>query len=341
MPELPYDVLLPPARPANVRARRTPAVRGRRFLLLSLLLLLLLAAPLACGGPSSGGSASGGTRDRVLTIGAIPDQDPEKLQRLYGTVAEYLSAELGVEVRYRAVTDYTAAVSLFRTGDLQMVWFGGLTGVQARQQTPGSIPVAQRDIDGSFHSLFLGHTGSGLRPVSDVAGLAELKGRRFTFGSRSSTSGYLMPASFLLEAGIDPEGDDPATGFAGRPGYSGSHDKTIDLVTSGSFDAGVVNEQVWKTRLQRGTVDTSKVEVLFRTPAYADYHWLVGPTVEEEFGPGFAARIGQAFFDLDAARPSDAAVLDLFGARQFVPTTPAAYDQIEATARRLGLLTGS
>src|SRR4051794_40574611 len=104
MSELPHAFTAPRHRPADMTDRRTPAVRGRRFL--PLLFLLLLTTPLACGaGTSAGGSD--GTRDHVLTIGAIPDQDPEKLQRLYGTVADYLSSKLGVQVRYRAVTDYT------------------------------------------------------------------------------------------------------------------------------------------------------------------------------------------------------------------------------------------
>jgi phosphonate transport system substrate-binding protein len=316
-----------------VTPRRSPAVRGHSILFL---LLLLPALLVGCGSASSSAGGSAGSSDHVLTIGAIPDQDPEKLQRLYGTVADYLGSKLGVPVRFRPVTDYTAAVSLFRTGDLQLVWFGGLTGVQARLQTPGAVPLVQRNIDSSFHSLFLGHVGSGLAPVSDVGGLSELKGRRFTFGSRSSTSGYLMPASFLLQAGVDP-----ATGFTGQPGYSGSHDTTIDLVTSGSFDAGAVNEQVWNSRLAKKTVDTAKVQVLYRSPAFSDYHWLAGPTIEQEFGAGFHQRISQAFLDLDPSRSPDAAVLDLFGATGFVPTTASNYDQIEATARQLRLISPS
>ena len=269
-----------------------------------------------------------------MTIGAIPDQDPQKLQRLYGSVADRLSALLGVPVDYKPVTDYTSAVSLFRTGDLQLVWFGGLTGVQARLQTPGAVPLVQRDIDGNFHSLFIANTSAGLQPVTDVAGLTELEGTRFTFGSQSSTSGYLMPAYFLDQAGVDPQ-----RGFASEPGLSGSHDKTIDLVTSGSFQAGAVNEQVWETRLAAMTIDTSKVEVLFRTPPYHDYHWVLGPTAIETFGADFAERVSAALRGLDPEKPEDAQVLELFGAKRFVTTNAANYTQIEEIGRQLGLVT--
>ena len=138
----------------------------------------------------------------VLRIGAIPDQKPEKLNRLYGLVANELSKQLGVPVQYVPVTNYAAAVSAFRTGNLDLVWFGGLTGVQARLQKPGAQVLAQRDIDASFHTIFIANTKSGLKPVTNVKGLSQLKGKRFTFGSDSSTSGRLMPEYFLGQAGV-------------------------------------------------------------------------------------------------------------------------------------------
>ncbi|MEK9632128.1 MAG: PhnD/SsuA/transferrin family substrate-binding protein, partial [Synechococcus sp.] len=93
--------------------------------LLSLALVLLLA-------PVAPALAS-----QVLRISAIPDQNPERLNRLYGLLAKELSDQLGVPVKYKPVVDYGAAVTGFRRGDLDLVWFGGLTGVQARLQTPG------------------------------------------------------------------------------------------------------------------------------------------------------------------------------------------------------------
>ena len=295
--------------------------------------MLVLAVLAGCSSRESATSGTAGPP--TLFVGAIPDQDPQQLQRLYGLVADRLSRALGVPVVYRPVTDYTAAVSLFRTGDLQLVWFGGLTGVQARLQSPGALPLVQRDIDSSFHSLFVANRTAGLAPVVDVAGLSELAGRRFTYGSQSSTSGYLMPASFLTQAGVDPQ-----RGFAGEPGFSGSHDKTIDLVTSGTYEAGAVNEQVWKSRVAAGTVDASRISVLYRTPAYSDYHWLLGAGAQEQFGPGFAEKVTRAFQDLDPAVPEDAEVLELFGAERFVPTSADSYREIEQVGRQLGLITG-
>ncbi|PLZ34964.1 phosphate ABC transporter substrate-binding protein, partial [Fischerella thermalis WC542] len=88
--------------------------------------LLLILLPLAACSDASQTSAV--KKVQPLVTGAIPDQDPEKLQRQYTKLAAYLQKELGVPVEYKPVTDYTATVTAFKVGDLDLVWFGGLTG---------------------------------------------------------------------------------------------------------------------------------------------------------------------------------------------------------------------
>lgn len=269
---------------------------------------------------------------RTLKISAIPDVAPDRLVQINGTMATYLSKALGVKVEYVPVNDYPAAVSLFRTGDLDVVWFGGLTGVQARLQTPGSTLLAQRDIDDDFHSVFIVNTSVKVPAIDSVAKLAFLKGLRFTFGSESSTSGRTMPEYFLSEAGLDSDKD-----FAGPPGYSGSHDKTIDLVQAGTYEAGALNEQVWNNRRAAGTVDLTKVAVVFRTPGYRDYHWIAGPDTDARFGAGFTAKIKDALLKADGDTDGQR-VLSLLGAKKFIPTDPANYKEIEKIGRKLGLI---
>jgi phosphonate transport system substrate-binding protein len=239
-----------------------------------------------------------------------------------------MSQALDLEVSYEPVTDYAAAVSLFRTGDLDLVWFGGLTGVQARLQTPGAVPVAQRDIDTEFHSIFVVNAASDLAPSDDLTPLA---GRRFTYGSETSTSGRLMPAYFLQEQDVDPQG------FPGGPGFSGSHDATLALVASGTYEAGVLNEQVWKSRSAEGAVDPAVV-LYARTPAYHDYHWLLGPNAVDRLGADLPGRLTDWFTGLTPENPDDAEVLDLFGAGSFIETEASNYEQIETIGRDLGLI---
>ncbi len=291
----------------------------KTLFLLSIILLLLA------------GACTSQTADvEPFVIGAIPDQDPEKLQREYSKLAEYLSETLEVPVEYQPVTDYSASVSAFRVGDLDMVWFGGLTGVQARLQVDGAEALVQRDIDEAFTSVFVVNNSTGLAPISSVAELEVLKDRTFTFGSESSTSGRLMPQAFLSEAGVSL--DD----FEGEPGFSGAHDTTLELVEAGSFEAGALNSAVWYSRVESGEVDLDQVTLLFETPPYHDYHWVIRPDLTERYGDDFPQRVIDAFLQLDPNNADHAEILDFFSAERFIVTENDNYLQIEAVGRDIG-----
>lgn len=300
------------------------AVDRRTFLLGSAGLVMLTGC-----GPDDGAEQTSGP----LGISAIPDQDPELLNRLYPAVAERFALATGLKVAYKPVTSYTAVVRAFEIGDIHLAWMGGLTGVQARERVQGATAIAQRDIDVNFHSLFIANKSAGIAPFDDAEGLRALAGHTFTFGSETSTSGRLMPEYFMRQGGFD------LSGLLGSPGFSGSHDATLEAVATGSYESGALNEQVWNSTKEAGEVDLAGVTVIWRTPGYADYHWLARPDLDSAFGDGTAKAVKDMLFGLDAANPQDAKILELFGAESFVPTRNSNYDRIEQIARDLGLLT--
>lgn len=284
---------------------------------------------MAVAGLLAAAGCSNNSDSDSLVIGAIPDQDPELLARNYDLLADYLAEQLDRDVEFQPVTEYNAAVTAFRVGDLDLVWFGGLTGVQARLQTDGAEALAQRDIDAEFTSVFIASAATDLEPVDDLTGLSELAGRTFTFGSDSSTSGRLMPQHFLSEAGV--ELDD----FDGEVGFSSSHDHTIDLVEAGTYEAGVLNSQVWESRVEEGTVDESEVQVILETPTYYDYHWVAGPDLDEDL----RAEVFAALQGLDPSDAGHAEILEFFGADSFIETEDGNYSEIEEVGREVGLIT--
>ena len=211
--------------------------------------------------------------------------------------------------------------------DVQLAWYGGLTGVQARLAVPGSRAVAQRSTDENFTSVFVAAPDSGISSLSD------LKGRTFTFGSESSTSGNLMPRFFLDQEGIVPETDFKSVA------YSGSHDATWKQVEAGAVEAGALNANVWKTRLEKDDVDTSRVAAFYTSPGYVDYHWVVRPGLDEVYGAGFTQRVLDALLKLNASNGGrDQEIMDAFQADRFIPTSNENYAPIENIARDLGLI---
>lgn len=258
----------------------------------------------------------------VLRISAIPDEAPTELQRKFSKVAAHLEKEVGMKVKYTAVTDYAAVVEGLAAKKIDLAWLGGFTFVQARLRTGDAIPIAQRAEDEKFTSKFIANAASGIK------NLADLKGKNFTFGSVSSTSGHLMPRFFLLENKINPEKD-----FK-RIAFSGAHDATALQVESGKVEAGVLNASVWDKLVTEKKVDTSKVKVIWTTPPYYDYNW----TVRGDLDPALVKKLTDAFLKLDPGNPAHKELLDLQRASKFIATKPENYKGIEAAARSAGLL---
>jgi phosphonate transport system substrate-binding protein len=259
---------------------------------------------------------------QVLRVSAIPDEAPTELQRKFKPLGEYLEKKLNVKVEFTPVTDYAASVEGLINNKLDMVWFGGFTFVQAKDRSKGQVvPLVQRAEDEKFRSVFV-TTNKG------IAKLDDLKGKTLSFGSESSTSGHLMPRSFLLAAKINPDTD------LKRVAYSGAHDATVAAVAGGKVDAGALNISVWEKLVSEKKVDPSAVRVFYTTPGYYDYNW----TVRADMPAEMKKKITEAFLALDPSKPEDKVILDLQRASRFIPTKAENYTAIEAAAVNAGLL---
>jgi phosphonate transport system substrate-binding protein len=262
-----------------------------------------------------------------LVFTGIPDQDESRLVERFGKVASYLEARLGVPVRYIPVKSYPAAVTAFTNGQVQLAWFGGFTGVQARRAVPGSQAIAQGAEDAAFKTYLIAHAGSGLAPAKDFPkAIAE---KTFTFGARASTSGRLMPEYFVRQAF---PGRTPEQVFA-RVGFSGDHSRTIQLVQSGAFAVGAVDYSVWDLDTKAGKVDPKAVSVIWESPTFPDYQWTVRGDVDRTYGPGFTEKLKDALVGV-----TDRAILEPFGRSKFIPVTNAAYEPLVEVGRSTGLL---
>ena len=262
-----------------------------------------------------------------LVFTGIPDQDESRLVERFGKVAAYLEARLGVPVRYIPVKSYPAAVTAFTNGQVQLAWFGGFTGVQARKAVPGSQAIAQGAEDAAFKTYLIANAATGLKPEKDFP--TAIAGKTFTFGARASTSGRLMPEYFIRQAF---PGKTPEQVFA-RVGFSGDHTRTIQLVQSGAFAVGAVDYSVWDLDSKAGKVDRQAVSVIWESPTFPDYQWTVRGDVEQTYGAGFTDRLRAALTGI-----TNPAILEPFGRSRFIPVTDAAYQPLVAVGRSTGLL---
>ena len=258
---------------------------------------------------------------QVLRVTAIPDESPTELARKFAPLGQYLESKLGVKVEWTPVTDYAAAVEALVNKKVDLAWFGGFTFVQASQRSGGKIiPLVQREEDEKFRSVFITSASSGIHKLED------LKGKTLSFGSVSSTSGHLMPRSYLLAAKLNPDVD------LKRISFSGAHDATIAAVASGKVDAGALNISVWEKFVADKKVDTAEVKVFFTTPTYFDYNW----SVHADMPVALRDKLSAAFLALSESNGKE--ILALQRATRFIPTKPENYTGIRAAAENAGLL---
>ena len=260
---------------------------------------------------------------QVFRVTTIPEEAATEQVRKFTPLATYLESKLGTKVEFTPVSDYPAAVEALVNKKVDLVWFGGFTHVQAQIRSGGKIiPIAQREEDTQFRSVFIAKTDSGIKS------LADMKGKQVSFGSQSSTSGHLMPRSNLLDAGINPDKD-----FR-RVAYSGAHDATIASVVSGKVDAAALDITVWRKFVAENKVDTKAVDVFFTTPPYFNYNW----SVHADMPAALREKVMQALLDIDPATPQGKEILQLNRATRYIPTKAENYKGLEAAGRSAGLI---
>ena len=257
---------------------------------------------------------------------AIPSQDETRLVERFTGIADYLKATLGIDVKYVPVKAYPAAVTAFTNNQVQLAWFGGFTGVQARAAVPGAEAIVQGVEDVAFKSYVIANTATGLKPSKDFPeGIA---GKIFTFGSRSSTSGRVMPEYFFRQHFKKS----PDEIFA-RVGFSGDHSKTIQLLQTGAYEVGVVDYSVYENEKKAGKIDETKVQVIWESPTFPDYQFTVRGDVDATFGAGFKAKLTAALLAID-----DKQIMTNFERSKFIPAKNEDYKPIEEVAKASNLL---
>ena len=263
---------------------------------------------------------------QTFTFTAIPDQDETQLKERFSLLANYLSKELNLDVKFVPVKSYSASIAAFRNNQVQLAWFGGLSGVRARLIVPNSIAIAQGVEDPKFHSYIIAHSSTGIEKSETIP--TAVAGKTFTFGSKGSTSGRLMPEYFLREQFKKA----PKEIFE-KVGFSGNHSKTISLVQSGAYKVGAVNFKVWDRELKEGKIDTTKVKVVYKTPAYPDYQFTARGDLDKTYGEGFTAKLQKAILNI-----KDEKILNAFPRTGFIEAKNKDFDPILNVGREIGLI---
>ncbi len=282
-------------------------------------LALVLAAVSGCGGSKE---------KEVLKFTAIPGDNTTELAAKFKPLEKYLSEKLNVKVEYIPTADYAASVDSFVNGDVHLAWFGGMTGVRARMKVENARAIAQGKVDPFYKTYFIAHKDSGLKPGKEFP--ADLRGKKFTFGSSGSTSGRLMPTHFITKF----TGESIEKFFGAAPNFSGSHEKTAQLVAAGTFDAGAIDYKTYDRLVAEKKIDPAVCTVIWTTPTYADYNWTAHPDLDKKFGEGTIDRLQKLMIEM-----KDPELLKAINRKEgLISAKNEDWDVLTGLAKELGLI---
>lgn len=173
------------------------------------------------------------TAQADIVFGVIPLQDKDTMTQKFTPLAEYLSSKLGEPVTLQIGADYAEIESGLSDGSIQVAYVGPSGAVKMNQKNHAVFPLVKVVKKGSpfYKSYVIAKKDSPLNSPAD------LKGKTFAFGDKSSTSSYLVPKFILSNNGVTLEN---LKEFK----LTGSHSNVLKAVLDGSVDAGGLKESL-------------------------------------------------------------------------------------------------
>jgi phosphonate transport system substrate-binding protein len=197
------------------------------------------------------------TADGTIVLADITEDPIERIEA-FQPLADYLGANLGdygIGVgEVRIAPDFDTLAMWIANGEVDL-YFDSPYPAMILSDSTGAVPLLRRWKEGTaeYHSVIF------TLQSSDVDTLDDLNGDLIAFEEPVSTSGYMLPLTYLIEAGLtvaEKEGLDAPVG-ADEVGFvfSGDDENTIQWVlsgqtTAGALDSGAFEELPESTREQ-------------------------------------------------------------------------------------------
>lgn len=209
-------------------------------IVLSLVLVVMMAVlglSLASAQEATPDPAKAGWPETFI-IGVYPGDNVEKAIAAQEPLRAYLEKSLGVRTVVITGTSYGAVVEAMRAGRADAFEVGPFSYVLAADVANAeAIAVGNyvTNVDPKvlpgYYSVMFTKKGSGIKSIAD------LKGKTFAFTDPASTSGYLVPATDILnDQNFDSK--DQLDEFLGQATFAGSHPASVLAVSNGTTDAG-------------------------------------------------------------------------------------------------------
>ncbi|MGG0718041.1 phosphate/phosphite/phosphonate ABC transporter substrate-binding protein [Robertmurraya massiliosenegalensis] len=221
----------------------------KKSLSLSLLLLLSLVALFVAGCSSS----AGGSDKDEITIAWLPNESGADLTEARDEIGKVIEEKTGKTVKHQTTTDYIVAIEAVANGNADMAFLGAQGYIEANNKNdkvqPLVVPTgASGTLDDAVYYSWLAVEKDNADQYKDGDNFAidNIQGKKFSFVSNSSTSGFKVPSTGIVDyfseksEFSDLVADDLLEGgsdkFFTEVLYGGSHQGSAVNLLSGKVD---------------------------------------------------------------------------------------------------------
>ncbi|MET8005240.1 phosphate/phosphite/phosphonate ABC transporter substrate-binding protein [Nonomuraea glycinis] len=230
----------------------------------------------ACGaGPgSTRGAAADGDRSGELVFAAIPSEQSDNLEASFAPIIAALREDLGVPVRFQAVTSNAAVVEAQVAKRVDIAVYGAFSYYLARSRAdvePVAVPLAAPAGDPGAYAY-----GVTRGDDKSIASLKDVAGKDVCFTDPGSTTGYLQPLASLREAGVDADKD-------AKTVFTHGHDTAVASLLAGDCDIAFVGDVFIDQLLPaRGLLKPGQVTKVWTSPLIPGPPIVVGTWLPQD-----------------------------------------------------------
>ena len=243
------------------------------------------------------------------------DFDPASLIPETQPVADYLTAnrqlkQAGlVKGEVQIAPDVETVAEWMISGEVNL-YFDSVYPAMLVMEKSGATPILRRWKDGvpEYSTYFV------TRKDSDLKTLKDLRGNVMALQSPSSSSGFMFPMVYMLEAGLNPVEKAEANHSVAEDeiGYvfSGEDDNTVNWILEGKVAAGALDSETWA---ELSKADRDQLTIMAETDMFPRHVVLAGPRLE----PDQIATLKAVMLDMDESREGKAALETFSETAQF------------------------
>ncbi len=265
----------------------------------------------------------GAREEESLVIGLLPEMNVFKQRQRFKPLADYLSEQMGIEVRLTIMSSYSKIIEKIETEEVDGVFLGSFTAALAISQL-GAVPLA-RPINMDGTSTYYGQIF--VRKDNSIKTVADMKGKSLALVERATTAGYIFPLAWLKRQGIN----DFRTYFSDYF-FTGSHDAAIDAVLNNKADVGSAKNTIYEQMRELNPRIDNELVVLASSPRVPSNSLCLRANLAPQYTEQLKALLLNLHNDQKGVE-----VLKKLGAKRFVETGLEDYRPVFDMAKEAGI----